>query len=256
MLVLEGPQGTGKSTVVRILGHGIAPNGWYKNQEINWADQRTSLEVFRGCWFYEWSELAGHGKVEQSHIKRCLSSPVDEGRLAYEHNPKATARYTILIGTTNLSEDYLTDQTGARRYWCVKTGSEMFKLDELRRDRDQLFAEALVRNNTAGMYFDPPRELFDSEREVHDDRTEQPVFYDDFARVGRNKGDCTREGDVEWIFVKDIKDKYCPLEKKDVWLDRKISAAMSKLGWTRNRRYADGVQLRCFERQVKQETEQ
>ena len=256
MLVLEGPQGTGKSTVVRILGHGIAPGGWYKNQEINWADQRTALEVFRGCWFYEWSELAGHGKVEQSHIKRCLSSPVDEGRLAYEHNPKATARHTILIGTTNLSEDYLTDQTGARRYWCVKTGDEKFKLDEFRHDRDQLFAEALVREKTAGVYLDPPSELFDSEREVHEDRTEQPVFYDDLARVGRGKDDCTREGDIEWILTKDIKERYCPLEKKDVWLDRKISAAMSKLGWTRSRRRVDGVQLRCFERQIKQETEQ
>src|SRR5208337_4306733 len=138
MLVLEGPQGVGKSTVVQVLGRGLSPEGWYKNQEINWADPRTALEVFRGCWFYEWAELSGHNRADSRRIKSCLSSQSDEGRVAYAHNPDATIRRTILVGTVNPLEAYLDDQTGNRRYWCIRTGDDKFRLDEFRRDIDQI----------------------------------------------------------------------------------------------------------------------
>src|SRR5208337_4430648 len=250
MLVLEGPQGVGKSTVVQVLGRGLSPEGWYKNQEINWADPRTALEVFRGCWFYEWAELSGHNRADSRRIKSCLSSQSDEGRVAYAHNPDATIRRTILVGTVNPLEAYLDDQTGNRRYWCVRTGDDKFRLDEFRRDIDQIYAEAVVREKTWPAFFEVPRELWTEQQEALERRTEEPELCYMLRAVGSGKGDCETDGISEWIVVDDIKKKYCQVLPLNKWLDVNIAKAMHRLGWIATRKYVGGKQMRCYVRPI------
>ncbi len=224
MLVLEGPQGVGKSTVVQILG-----TPWFKNQGINWQDPRSQVEVFRGCWFYEWAELQGHGRIEAERIKTALSSPLDEARLAYRHDTDATVRRTILIGTTNEEEGYLTDQTGARRYWCIKCGDAKFKLEDLRRDRDQLFAEACEREASFGPFLDTPKELWEEERGEHNGRTAVPYLVDILSQVSG-----TVENRREWVTSFEIKSSsWMANERSAPGLDRSIAQAMRYLGWNR-----------------------
>ena len=62
--------------------------------------------------------------------------------MAYAHKPVERRRHFILIGTTN-SAHYLTDPTGNRRFWPVKV--KQFDVGRIVRDRDQLWAEAAVR---------------------------------------------------------------------------------------------------------------
>ena len=80
-------------------------------------------------------------KVE--HLKTMLSRGSDGPvRLAYGRLPVEKPRHFVLMGTTNAAA-YLDDPTGNRRFWPVTVNTIL--LPEIRRDRDQLWAEAVVR---------------------------------------------------------------------------------------------------------------
>jgi predicted P-loop ATPase len=67
----------------------------------------------------------------------------------------------VLFATTNPGEkaSYLKDKTGNRRFWPVRT-SEEIDLHSLKRDRDQLWAEAVHRHK-AGESLLLPKHLWD-----------------------------------------------------------------------------------------------
>ena len=138
IVVLEGKQGSGKSTAVSIL----AGPGNHSDQEILTLDAKSQIELLEGVWFYELGEVEGFGRAEVNKIKAFASRTVDRSRMAYAHYSTARPRQAIFIGTTN-DDRYLRDLTGNRRFWPVKTAT--IDLEALRRDRDQLLAEAAFR---------------------------------------------------------------------------------------------------------------
>jgi len=78
-------------------------------------------------------------------VKTFASRQEDKARPAYAHRVAVRKRTCVFLGTTN-SEEYLQDQTGNRRFWPVP----IIKVDieAVRRDRDQLWAEAVVAEAT------------------------------------------------------------------------------------------------------------
>lgn len=139
MLVLEGKQGIGKSTVVKILG-----GDWYDDIYISEKDKDT-VSAMHGKWIMEVSEMVCARKADVNNLKSFLSKAVDRIRPAYARCTEDFPRQGIFIGTTNpeFESSYLRDTTGNRRFWPV----ECFKVDfeGLISARDQLFAEALSR---------------------------------------------------------------------------------------------------------------
>jgi hypothetical protein len=134
-MILEGEQDTGKSTTLKIL----AGDDFHKDAEIISRSGREVQELTSGVWIYEISELVGLGKREVEHVKNFLSATQDTARPSYGRVVVDQPRTCIFVGTCNRS-DYLTDDTGNRRFWPVETGK--IDLDGLARDRDQLWAEA------------------------------------------------------------------------------------------------------------------
>ena len=81
-------------------------------------------------------------------------------------------RQFIFIGTTN-EATYLTDDTGNRRYFPIKVGE--VDVDGIKRDRDQLWAEAAHYEARGELtYISDPRlikahKAAQREREIHDE---------------------------------------------------------------------------------------
>jgi hypothetical protein len=137
VLVLEGPQGIGKSTMLRIL----EGDENFSDGEILGDEKREQQEAVQGVWLYEISELEGMRKADTTHIKLFISKTHDKARPAYGRIRVDRPRRCISIATTN-EKNYLRDSTGNRRFWPVKV--LRIDLSAIARDRDQLWAEASV----------------------------------------------------------------------------------------------------------------
>ena len=145
-------QGAGKSTAIRIL----AGDENFSDQEILLCGQKEQQELLSGVWFYELGELSGLGRADLNKLKTFVSRQVDRARPAYGRSRVDRPRRCIFIGTTNDSE-YLRDPTGNRRFWPFTPGT--IDLQALRRDRDQLLAEAAAAE-ASGETLTLPEELW------------------------------------------------------------------------------------------------
>jgi predicted P-loop ATPase len=139
MLVLESPQGKDKSTMLATLARN--PD-WFSDDLPLGIGGKQTIEHLAGRWIVEAGELKGMRRAEVESLKSFLSRQVDRARLSYDRMVTEQPRQCIIIGTTNHSE-YLRDLTGNRRYWPVRV--EEFDIEALKRDVDQLWAEAAAR---------------------------------------------------------------------------------------------------------------
>lgn len=157
MLVLEGEQGSGKSSVVRILG-----GKWYADIQIDPHDKDTPINM-ADAWICEASEMQFMRNRDADALKSFLTKIADKLRKPYGRRTVSMPRKTIFIGTINPnSRGYLVDETGNRRFWPVTTYG--IKLKELKRDRDQLWAEAKVRFEAGEPHYLVEDELIEAAR--------------------------------------------------------------------------------------------
>lgn len=138
MLVLTGPQGTFKSTVLEAI---VPRREWFGRTKMDITNKDSYL-LLRGRWLYEFAELSEMKRVEANTTKGWLSNEVDEYRAPYARRAEAHPRRTVVAGTDNEGE-FLKDPTGSRRYWPVPVISP--NPEWVREFRDQLLAEAVVR---------------------------------------------------------------------------------------------------------------
>lgn len=141
VLVLCGPQGIGKSTLVHRLG------GEWFSDSLNLADTRdkTAAEKLQGYWIIEIGELAGIGSAGVKTLRSFITTQDDKYRASYGRRVSSHPRQCILIGTTNSEDGYLNDVEGGRRFWPVNTPSVGKKKvwDMMQEDVDQIWAEVL-----------------------------------------------------------------------------------------------------------------
>lgn len=138
VLVLRGAQGLRKSTACSILGR-----TWFGDNMPSIRDGGREAGLYlRGHWLIELAELAPSRKAEAEDLKSFLSRGSDEIRAPYARTADVVPRQCVFVGTSN-EDAILRDTTGGRRFWPVTVESQI-DTDALARDRDQIFAEAVV----------------------------------------------------------------------------------------------------------------
>lgn len=135
MLVLEGRQGIGKSSALRIIG-----GDWYAEAHESLREKDFFLGL-AGKLLVEITEMDAFSRADTSRVKQVVTCRVDRYRAPYEARAQDHKRHTVFCGTTN-DDAYLRDATGGRRFWPIRCGE--IRLDLLQDQRDQLFAEAIA----------------------------------------------------------------------------------------------------------------
>ncbi len=216
MIVLEGPQGSGKSSALIKLA--VRPE-WFTDH-LPLDDNSVRLaESLQGNWIVEASELDGLGKADVAKLKTFLSSQEDKARMAYARKVSYLPRQCVIVGTTN-DERYLKDETGNRRYLPIKTGPRI-NVAGLEAARDQLWAEAAQLEPDASVVM--PKELWGKAAKIQDKRMERPPCYDVLEQHFFRQDNC-------WIAVADVR-TLLGVRVMDWHANRDMGRAMKMLGW-------------------------
>ena len=211
VLVLAGPQGRGKSTLVAKMA-----NGWYTDS-LAGIGTKEAYEGLQGYWLVELGELAAMRKIEIETIKNFISKQVDSYRAAYGRRVEDHPRQCVFIGTTN-STAFLRDDTGNRRFWPVRLGEQApVKTvwgDLAQPTIDQLWAEAVTMYQAGEALILPP-ELADYALE------QQQYFTEDDPRAGEVAEFLDRPLPEDW----EKKDKAA----RQLWLCDELAAGQGAI---------------------------
>jgi hypothetical protein len=141
MLILEGDQGPGKSTALKML---FADR--FSESPIDLESKEKYIGI-QGTWCQSFDELASMGKASAAAANTYLTATFDYYRPVWAKRPVKVLRRTVFAGTVNPLNGigYLKDAAGGRRFWPVMTAEiGPMDLDAFERDLPQLWAEALV----------------------------------------------------------------------------------------------------------------
>jgi putative DNA primase/helicase len=165
------------------------------------------------------------GRPEASRTKAFMSRSTDRYRPPYGRHLIEVPRESVFAGTVN-HDAYLKDETGGRRFWPVRCGT--IRIEELRRDRDQLWAEAVARFRTGEIWWIDSPELSaaaaDEQQERYDEDAWQHLIGEwvqgrEYITVEQILRDCIEKLSRDWT----QSDK------------NRIARCLRSIGWTRKR---------------------
>jgi predicted P-loop ATPase len=234
--VLEGPQGSLKSSAVRILG------GPFGAEHLPDFHTKDAILVAASAWIIEISELTALRRSDVVDINSFLTRRVDHFRPPYARHVVSQPRGCCLIGTTN-ADFYLKDERGGRRFWPVRTGE--IKLELLQKEVAQLWAEAVVafRNEEPWWPGMPEmRELFEIRQgsRFEGDSWEEAIV-DTAARLGT---DFTLENVATAAFS--TADSALPKERIDRAMETRIGRILAAEGYRRRWASRNGRRIRLY----------
>lgn len=229
ILILQGPQGINKSSALAVL----AGDEYFSDSLPNMHDKEAS-EHISGLWLIEVSEMAKILRGNQEDVKGFLARKNEKYRPAYGRHTVTQPRQCVFAGTTN-ADQYLNDPTGERRYWPVKCVGKI-DLDGLTRDREQLFAEAVLRYRLREPYWLSTPEELSLADQITSDRTEHDPWQD---RIERYCAGFQRQAiTMETLFVACIG---IPFDRQNRRETGRVARILTRLGYERKQfRQPDG----------------
>jgi putative DNA primase/helicase len=237
-LILQGAQGIGKSSALRILARRAE---WYRDSFIDIRTGRDAYSKLAGVWIYEFPELESTRGRDNNSVKAFLTQHTDTYRPAYARYEQEVPRQVIFAGTTNDIE-ILNDPTGSRRYWIVKCGVCHF--DKLRAEADQLWAEAVHIYNT---WSDPTRwawlldpAVSDDMAEVHAEHQQVDTWAEYITSWANNTEDLQHGATVADILETALG---ITADRQSRSTSTRLGTLLSGMGWLKRRRSIDGARV-------------
>ena len=176
------------------------------------------------------------GRADVNKVKMFASRKVDRARPAYGRHRIDRPRRCIFIGSTN-DDEYLKDTTGNRRFWPFTPGD--IDVEALRRDRDQLWAEA-VSIEASGEELFIPEELWPEVQERQQSRMSSHPWEDRLLNLTAIHGATVlrvtnESGEEEWRVGSDYiltTLLNIPVDRLNEGHAKTLKGVMRKLGWT------------------------
>jgi len=187
--------------------------------------------------------LSGMRRADGDSIKAFVTRTCDRARPAYGRRRQDVKRRCVFIATTN-EDDYLKSQTGNRRFWPVRIGT--IDIEALRRDRDQLWAEA-AQIEATGISLALPEDLWADAARAQEERLERDPWEDALGDVTGMVMDSEEVVRSDEVF---LTLKIDP-ERRNAAVGKRIAAVMRRLGWRTGgdtRRIVSGRRCRCYVR--------
>lgn len=241
MLVLEGEQGLMKSTALRTIA--TIADGVYFADGIHDFSSKDAILNMQGRLIIEVDEMVAVKSGNSDAVKGTLSRQVDSVRPPYGREFVTLPRKFVLAGTLNpQGRGYLTDATGARRFWPVLM-TRPADIEALARDRDQLWAEAVAHYHAG-----EPWHMEGEDQKLADIETRKRFRHDPWAgRIDEFLETLT--ADTQTVTVSQIfsvMGLYIGQQTPEV-ADRIISHLLVS-GWTRTSKTAAGRRTDAFRR--------
>jgi predicted P-loop ATPase len=226
MLVLEGPQGARKSSAIAAL---CPEPKWFTDGLKLDEAAREVIEQSSGKWIVEVAELGGMRKADVDNLKAMLSRSTDSARLAYGRHKQDRPRRFIMFGTVNPGANgYLKDATGNRRFWICPVGQ--IDVEAIKRDRDQLWAEAVYRWRDGEPNWLSDTVTCDAEKVADERREDVP-----WADVLRDRLASYHEISVNDALV----EIGVPLERRDRGAQMQVAEALKEIGFLKGRKQSN-----------------
>jgi putative DNA primase/helicase len=238
VLVLEGKQGIGKSSLFQAL---VPDPSWFSDSMPHDLASKDAKDHLRGKWIIELPELAQFKRTELAALKGFLTTATDTYRQSYGRHEVAFARQCVFVASTNESE-YLADPSGGRRYWPVRLTGEV-DLAGIRRDRDQLWAEAVQAFGRGEAWW-----LSRDDEELAAREQEDRQEVDPWRALIRDylSKDGVHEATTENLLLEVLK-----VDRKEMnpGNQKRVARILDGLGWVKCRkRDADGVKRNVYQR--------
>lgn len=225
MPVIEGPQGILKSTACQILG-----GKWFSDSLPDVTQGKDVSQHLRGKWLIEVSEMHAMNRAEAALLKAFITRTTERYRPSYGRKEVIEPRQTVFVGTTN-RDTYLRDESGGRRFWPITAC--VIDVDALADDRNQLFAEAVVRFHAGARWW--PDKDFEKRHIMPQqaERYEADVWEDNIRNYVEPK---TR------VTIGEVGRHALGIETANIGTadQRRIAAALEQLGWKRQKQSWDG----------------